>query len=144
MLHSSAVLFDAVKYAGVAYLLWMAWQVLQERGALRIEADSTPRSSLRVFRDGIALNLLNPKLSMFFAAFLPQFIEPHSPDALHLMLLMSVAFMVLTFIVFATYGAFAAALRDKVLASSSVMAWMRRSFAAAFAVLAARLAVTDR
>ncbi len=74
LLHASALLYDTVKYAGVAYLLWMAWQTLQRRARCG-DAAASPRSTARVMVDGIALNLLNPKLSIFFVAFLPQFTD---------------------------------------------------------------------
>ncbi|MCZ8182958.1 MAG: LysE family translocator [Beijerinckiaceae bacterium] len=144
LLHASALLFDLVKYAGVAYLLWMAWQTLKERGAMRVDADSTPRSTLRVLVDGIALNLLNPKLSIFFVAFLPQFMDRNAASPMMEMLLLSGVFMAMTFVVFAFYGLFAAAMRDHVVSRPSVMAWLRRSFAAAFVLLGARLAVQER
>ena len=144
LLHASALLFDLVKYAGVAYLLWMAWQTLKERGAMRVEADATPRSTLRVLVDGIALNLLNPKLSIFFVAFLPQFMDRNAASPMVEMLLLSGVFMAMTFVVFAIYGLFAAAMRDHVISRPAVMAWLRRSFAAAFVLLGARLAVQER
>lgn len=144
LLHASALLFDLVKYAGVAYLLWMAWQILREKGAMRISGEDTERSARRVIIDGIALNLLNPKLSIFFVAFLPQFM---SKDAMHPileMLALSGVFMGMTFVIFALYGLFAAAMRDHVITRPAVMAWMRRGFAAAFVALGARLAMQDR
>lgn len=144
LLHASALLFDLVKYAGVAYLLWMAWQILREKGAMRISGEDTERSARRVIIDGIALNLLNPKLSIFFVAFLPQFM---SKDAMHPileMLALSGVFMGMTFVIFALYGLFAAAMRDHVITRPAVMAWMRRGFAAAFVALGARLAVQER
>lgn len=144
LLHASALLFDLVKYAGVAYLLWMAWQTLQEKGAMRVDADATPRSTLRVLVDGIALNLLNPKLSIFFVAFLPQFMDRNAASPMLEMLLLSGIFMAMTFVVFALYGLFAAAMRDHVISRPAVMAWLRRSFAAAFVLLGARLAVQER
>ncbi len=144
VLHTSALLFDAITYAGVAYLLWMAWQVLREKGAMKISADSTPRSARRVVIDGIALNLLNPKLSIFFVAFLPQFTDKAAANPMIEMLALSAAFMGVTFVVFALYGLFAAAMRDHVVSRPTVMAWMRRSFAAAFGALAARLALMER
>lgn len=144
LLHTSALLFDLVKYAGVAYLLWMAWQTLQQQGAMRMDADATPRSSWRVIADGIALNLLNPKLSIFFVAFLPQFMDKTAASPLVEMLLLSGVFMGMTFVIFALYGLFAAAMRDHVISRPAVMAWLRRSFAAAFGALAARLAFTER
>jgi threonine/homoserine/homoserine lactone efflux protein len=144
LLHASALLYDAVKYAGVAYLLWMAWQTLRQKGAMRLDGDATPRSTVRIMADGIALNLLNPKLSIFFVAFLPQFTDPTATNPLPEMLALSAVFMAMTFVVFALYGLFAAAMRDHVISRPTVMAWIRRSFAMAFVALGARLAVTER
>jgi threonine/homoserine/homoserine lactone efflux protein len=144
LLHTSALLYDTVKYAGVAYLLWMTWQTLQEKGAMRIDGDASPRTVARVMVDGIALNLLNPKLSIFFVAFLPQFTDKAAASPLLEMLALSAVFMAMTFVVFAIYGLFAAAMRDHVVGRPKVMLWLRRSFAAAFGALAVRLAFTDR
>lgn len=144
LLHTSALLYDAVKYAGVAYLLYMAWQTLKEDGALRVEADATPRSSAKVLVDGVLLNILNPKLSIFFVAFLPQFTTRDAASPMAEMLGLSGVFMGLTFVVFALYGLFAAAMRDHVVTRPSVMTWLRRSFAAAFVALGAKLAVSER
>jgi threonine/homoserine/homoserine lactone efflux protein len=144
LLHTSALLYDTVKYAGVAYLLWMAWQTLQEKGAMRIDGDASPRTVARVMVDGIALNLLNPKLSIFFVAFLPQFADKAAASPLLEMLALSGVFMAMTFVVFAIYGLFAAAMRDHVVGRPKVMSWLRRTFAAAFGALAVRLAFTDR
>jgi threonine/homoserine/homoserine lactone efflux protein len=144
LLHASALLFDLVKYAGVAYLLWMAWQTLHEKGAMRISGDDTARSARRVLLDGIALNLLNPKLSIFFVAFLPQFMTKDAAHPLAEMLALSAIFMVMTFVIFALYGLFAAKMRDHVLSRPTVLAWLRRGFAAAFVVLGARLAAQER
>lgn len=144
LLHASALLYDAVKYAGVAYLLWMAWQTLQQKGAMRLDGEASPRSTMQIMVDGIALNLLNPKLSIFFVAFLPQFTDKTSATPILDMLGLSAVFMAMTFVVFALYGQFAAAMRDHVVTRPGVMDWMRRSFAAAFVLLGARLAVTER
>jgi threonine/homoserine/homoserine lactone efflux protein len=144
LLHTSALLYDTVKYAGVAYLLWMAWQTFQEKGAMRIDGDASPRTVMRVMVDGIALNLLNPKLSIFFVAFLPQFTDKAAASPLLEMLALSAVFMAMTFVVFAIYGLFAAAMRDHVVGRPKVMLWLRRLFAAAFGALAIRLAFTDR
>jgi threonine/homoserine/homoserine lactone efflux protein len=144
LLHTSALLFDIVKYAGVAYLLYMAWATLKERGAMKIDASAEARSAGQIIVDGILLNLLNPKLSIFFVAFLPQFISPSEPQALLRMLELSGVFMAATFIIFALYGLFAASMRDRVLGSKTAMAWMRRTFAAAFVALGARLALQEK
>jgi threonine/homoserine/homoserine lactone efflux protein len=144
LLHASALAFEIVKYAGVAYLLWMAWQTLREQGALKVETKPDPRSGLRVLTDGIAINVLNPKLSIFFVAFLPQFIAADEAAPIARMLELSGVFMAMTFVVFALYGLFAAAMRDKVVSHPAVMTWLRRSFAAAFVALGAKLALTER
>lgn len=144
LLHASAVAYEIVKYAGVAYLLWMAWQTLKEQGALKVETKADPRSFWRVMVDGIAINVLNPKLSIFFVAFLPQFIAADEASPLARMLELSGVFMAMTFVVFALYGLFAAAMRDHVVTRPVVMAWLRRSFAAAFVALGAKLALTER
>jgi threonine/homoserine/homoserine lactone efflux protein len=144
LLHASALAYDLVRYAGVAYLLYMAWQSLRERGALRIGARTDARGAARVVVDGILINILNPKLSIFFVAFLPQFVAAGETRPLARMLELSLVFMALTFIVFAIYGLFAAAMRDYVVTRPSVMAWMRRTFAAAFVALGAKLAFAER
>ena len=144
LLHASALAFEIVKYAGVAYLLYMAWQSLRANGALKVEAGADQRSALKIVVDGVLVNILNPKLSIFFVAFLPQFISPGDPAPLLAMLELSGVFMAATFVIFAIYGVFAAAMRDRVVGSPSVMAWMRRTFAAAFVMLGARLALTER
>ncbi|BAM89790.1 putative RhtB family transporter, amino acid efflux [Bradyrhizobium oligotrophicum S58] len=148
VLHTSALAFAALKYCGVAYLLYMAWQTLGERGALSVEAkDDTKqdaRSAWRVVLTGFLINILNPKLSIFFLAFLPQFIAADAAHPLALMLELSAAFMAMTFVVFVLYGLFAAAVRDRVVSRPRVMTWLRRAFAGGFALLGARLALSER
>jgi len=144
VLHTSAVAYGLLKYAGVAYLLYMAWQTLREHGALKVETRPDARSGQRVVVDGILINILNPKLSIFFVAFLPQFIPVDATRPLLRMVELSGVFMAVTFIVFAIYGLFAAAMRDQVIGRPVVMKWMRRTFAGAFAALGAKLAFSDR
>ncbi len=144
LLHASAVAFQLFKYAGVAYLLYMAWHALREHGALKVETQVSARSALQVTVTAILINILNPKLSIFFLAFLPQFLNGHEAHPLWHMAGLSLVFMVLTFIVFVGYGLFAAAVRKHIISRPRVMAWMRRSFAAAFVALGARLAFTTR
>ncbi len=144
LLHTSALAFQTLKYLGVAYLLYMAWSTLQERGALRLETEVDSRSDLRMTATAILINILNPKLSIFFLAFLPQFVSADEPDPLTRMLALSAVFMLMTFAVFVAYGLFAASVRDHVISRPRVLAWMRRTFAGAFAALGARLAFVDR
>ena len=148
VLHTSALAFAVLKYCGVAYLLYMAWQALREQGALAVDAGGDARldgrSGRRVIVTGILINILNPKLSIFFLAFLPQFIAADEGHPLARMLELSMAFMAMTFAVFVLYGLFAASVRDRVVSRPRVMAWLRRSFAAGFAALGARLALAER
>lgn len=144
LLHASATAFQVLKFAGVAYLLYMAWSTIRDKGALTVDADSAPRSAWRVIGAGILVNILNPKLTIFFFAFLPQFVPAGEPDALPHMLGLSAVFMFATLTVFALYGVFAAAVRRHVISRERVMAWLRRTFAASFVALAGRLALTDR
>ena len=141
LLHASAVLFQAVKWAGVLYLFWMAWGALRGGGAVDVEGRREAVPAWRIVRDGIALNVLNPKLSVFFLAFLPQFIAPGDPRPTLTLAALALIFMAMTFAVFVLYGALASAARAHVLGRPAVMAWMRRSFAAAFAALGLRLAL---
>ncbi len=144
LLHTSALAFEVIKYLGVAYLLYMAWATLREKGALSVDTDKAPQSARKVLVEGILINILNPKLSLFFFAFLPQFVPASEPNALPLMLQMSAVFMLATFVIFAIYGVFAAAVRNHIITRPKVLTWMRRSFAAAFVGLGVKLALTDR
>ena len=143
LLHASALAFEAIRTAGVAYLLYMAWMTLRESGPLRVEADGAPRTDREAILSAILVNLLNPKLSIFFFAFLPQFVGP-GENALPRMVELSLVFMAMTFGVFALYGAFAASVRDRIISRPGVLAWMRRTFAAAFVALGAKLALAER
>jgi threonine/homoserine/homoserine lactone efflux protein len=144
VLHTSALAFAVLKWCGVLYLLYMAWQALRETGALAIKAEPSRKSDRRVIVTAVLINILNPKLSIFFYAFLPQFIAVDEPHPIARLLELSGAFMLMTFVVFAIYGLFAAAVRDRVISRPKVLAWLRRSFAAGFAALGARLALSER
>jgi threonine/homoserine/homoserine lactone efflux protein len=144
LLYTSALAFETLKYLGVAYLLYMAFRTLRDQGALHVKAEGKTRSSRQVIIEAIVINLLNPKLSIFFFAFLPQFVRADDPDRLARMLELSLVFMALTFVVFVGYGLFAAAVRSHVIARPRVLTWMRRVFAGAFVALGARLALAER
>jgi threonine/homoserine/homoserine lactone efflux protein len=144
LLHASALAFHTLKYLGVAYLLYMAWSAWRERGALSVEGQTVARSDMQITVTGILINILNPKLSIFFLAFLPQFVRADEAHPLSLMLLLSAVFMLMTFVVFVGYGLFAASIRTHVISRPRIMTWMRRTFAAAFVALGAKLAVAER
>jgi threonine/homoserine/homoserine lactone efflux protein len=144
VLHTSALAFAALKWLGVIYLLVMAWQALRERGALKVDARVDARSAAKVVVTGILINILNPKLSIFFLAFLPQFMTLDESRPVARMLELSVAFMAMTFAVFVVYGLFAASVRDRIVTRPKVMTWLRRAFAGGFAALGLRLALAER
>jgi threonine/homoserine/homoserine lactone efflux protein len=144
LMHTSALAFQTFKWLGVAYLLYMAWSALQQHGALRVEPDIGTRSALKVTVEAVLINILNPKLSIFFFAFLPQFVAADDPHPLSHMTWLSAVFMALTFVVFVGYGLFAAAIREHVISRPRVLTWMRRTFAAAFVALGAKLALAER
>jgi threonine/homoserine/homoserine lactone efflux protein len=144
VLQASAVAFQTLKYLGVGYLLYLAWATIRESGSLAVDRQTPALRLWEVIRSAILVNILNPKLSLFFFAFLPQFISPHDPQPIATMTGLSTVFMLMTFTVFLAYGLLAARARDQILSRPKVMAWMRRSFAAVFVGLAAKLAVADR
>ncbi|SMC84434.1 LysE family translocator [Lentzea albidocapillata] len=137
LLHASALAFEIVKYLGVAYLVYLAWSTLRDRSELVVDTAVAPASARKVVVSAVLINLLNPKLTIFFVAFLPQFATGFGQ-----MVTLSAVFMALTFVVFAVYGVFAASMRDRVLARPRVMVWLRRFFAASFAALGVKLALT--
>ncbi|MEV5515288.1 LysE family translocator [Streptomyces flaveolus] len=141
LLHTSVVVYEVVKYLGVGYLLYMAWATLRDKETLSVEGEAAPRPATRVIVSGVLINLLNPKLTLFFVAFLPQFVPADESGSLGAMLRLSAVFLALTFVVFAAYGMCAAAVRHRVLARPRVVTGIRRGFAACFVGLGAWLAV---
>lgn len=141
ILHTSASLFNIVKFAGLAYLIYLAWGSLRQGSALAISSETKAEAGWRIARRGALINILNPKLSIFFLALLPPFLSGAAATAPVEMALLGLVFMVMTFVVFVLYGTFAAAARQRILGSETVMQWLSRSFAAIFAALAGRLAL---
>ncbi|MGX5718648.1 LysE family translocator [Shinella zoogloeoides] len=145
LLHASALAFEVLRTIGVAYLLFIAWSLLKDSNALDLGPEQAPaEKAMRIVRKGIFTNIFNPKLSLFFLAFLPQFVPANAPDATAQMLVLGGVFMALTFLVFAIYAGLAASLRQQVLSRPRIMVWMQRSFAAALGVMGLRLALADR
>ena len=144
LLNTSAEAFQVLKYLGVAYLVYMAWATFRDEGALVIDDRAAPRSALRVVMSGILINILNPKLTIFFFAFLPQFVHTNEPDGLLRMVELSGVFMLVTFVVFVMYGVTAAALRTHLVSRPRVLTWLRRGFGASYLALSARLPLTER
>jgi threonine/homoserine/homoserine lactone efflux protein len=144
VMHTSALAFQALKYAGVAYLFYIAFATWRDQSAFAIVATPTTRSAMGLVTKAFLLNILNPKLTLFFLAFLPQFIQPGSTKPLLQLLTLSAMFMAMTFFVFVIYGCLAHAFRTAVIESPRVQSWLRRGFAATFASLGANLALSDK
>ncbi len=144
LLHSSSLLFQVIRWLGVIYLFYMAWKVLQQGGTMDVEAHEADEPLYRVAINAMLLNVLNPKLSLFFLAFLPQFVSPASPNITVSLLMLASVFMAMTFIVFVGYGALAALARDYVISRPAVLLWIRRSFAGTFGFLGLKLALSER
>lgn len=142
--HTSALAFQLVKYLGVAYLLYMAWSILRQGGTLDVEADRKRVSLFQTAFRGTLINVLNPKLSLFFLAFLPQFVETGSVGATAEMVVLAAIFMVLTLLVFLIYGTCATLARDYIITRPAIMKWVKRSFAGAFGFIGIRLALSER
>jgi threonine/homoserine/homoserine lactone efflux protein len=144
LFHTSALAFQMLKYLGVAYLLYMAWITVRDRDAVVVGQAAPSTTATRTIVNAVLVNILNPKLTIFFVAFLPQFVTAGEPTALLQMIWLSGVFMLVTFVVFAGYGIFAASVRHHITSRPAVLRWLRRAFAGSFVALAARLAVADR
>jgi len=144
VMHTSAVAFQALKFAGVAYLFYVAFATWRNRAAFSIEKGAAPSTGTGLIVKAFLINILNPKLTLFFLAFLPQFVEPSAASPIAQMVTLSGVFMAMTFAVFVVYGFVAHAFRKTVIDSPRVQSWLRRGFAAAFASLGANLAFSER
>ncbi|WLR92785.1 LysE family translocator [Shinella zoogloeoides] len=145
VLHASALAFEVLRYIGVTYLLFIAWSLVRDSSTLDLGPQQAPaEKAFRIVRKGILTNVFNPKLSLFFLAFLPQFIPAQASNATQQMLVLGGVFMLLTFLVFAVYAALAAGLRQQVLSRPKIMVWTQRGFAAALGLMGLRLALADR
>jgi len=144
IMHTSALAFQMLKYAGVAYLLYIAYSTWRDKSAFEVDSSAPKTSAVRLVTRAILLNVLNPKLTIFFLAFLPQFVEPNTASPLTQLLTLSGVFMAMTFIVFVVYGLLAHAFRSSVIESPRVQSWLRRGFAFAFAALGINLALSEK
>lgn len=141
ILHASALLFQIVKYAGVAYLIYLAIQTLRDRGPVRFEPTREKKTLLKTAWGGFVLNILNPKISIFFVAFLPQFMSGNPATSLAEILVLGGTFVGLTFVVFVIYGQLASVVRSRLLENRRAMNWFRRVTAFAFGAMGVKLAL---
>lgn len=144
VMHTSALAFQILKYAGVAYLFYIAFATWRDRSAFAIDGSPSANSAAGLVIKAFLLNILNPKLTIFFLAFLPQFVQSGTAEPLFQLLVLSTTFMAMTFIVFVVYGFLAHGFRKAVIESPHVQVWLRRGFAASFAGLGTNLALTEK
>lgn len=144
LLHTSALAFQVVKFIGVGYLLYLAWSMWRATGALQVTAQGGAQNLRQVAVRGFLINILNPKLTIFFLAFLPLFVSPTAASPLMQMGLLSAVFMAMTLVVFIGYGLSAHAVRNCFVRSPGLTSWLQRSFAVVFAALGAKLALTEQ
>ena len=144
LMHTSAVAFQILKWAGVVYLFYVAWGTWRDKSAFQLDDNPSRTHALGLIIKAILMNVLNPKLTIFFLAFLPQFIPANSTHVLAPMLLLSAIFMLMTLAVFVVYGLLAHTFRHYVVESARVQTFLRYGFTAAFIGLASKLALTDK
>lgn len=144
LMHTSALAFQVLKVAGVAYLLYVAWATWRDKSAFAVDETPSASTAAGLVVKAFLLNILNPKLTIFFLAFLPQFVRPDTGEPLLQLLALSAVFMAMTFVVFVAYGLLAHGFRHAVIESPRVQSWLRRGFAASFAGLGANLALTEK
>lgn len=144
LLRASGAAFEAVKLGGVIFLLYLAWRTWRDHSPLIVDQPQASKSAVNIITSAVLMNLLNPKLTLFFFAFLPQFVPARTPHPLLRMLTLSAVFMIMTLVVFACYGVFAAAVRRHLIDRSRIVRRIRQAFAVSFVALSAKLATTAR
>lgn len=144
ILHMSALTFQIIKYAGVVYLLYLAWQMWRETGSLTFDSANKNAALSHIVVRGFLINILNPKLSIFFLAFLPLFVSQEATSPTIQMAMLSFVFMLMTLVIFILYGIAAHAVRGSFAHSPKLMSWFQRAFAATFAAFGLKLALSEQ
>ena len=144
LMHTSAVAFQALRIAGALYLFYLAWRMWRENEALDFGKGLQARNLIGIARRGFLINILNPKLSLFFLAFLPSFIDPGTAHPTLEIALLSIVFMGMTLAIFLGYGFCAHQVRERFIRSESLSRWLQRSFSACLALLGLKLLTADR
>jgi threonine/homoserine/homoserine lactone efflux protein len=143
LMNMSAEVFSALKLAGAIYLLYLAWNMWRESGRLELNKKNGETSFKQIVIKAIAINLLNPKLTLFFFAFLPLFTSPNSASSTMELILLSAIFMSMTFIVFAAYGILASSVSSYLMHSVKAVKRLQRIFAIILAGFAVDLALSE-
>lgn len=142
--HTSAIAFQIVKYVGAAYLLYLAWKMWRASSPLSVNEEQSIKNYSGIILKGFLLNILNPKLSIFFLAFLPQFIATDTNNALTNMLVLGLVFMLMTFAVFVLYGLLSSVFSTMIIQSQRASVIIQKLFATSFASLGVKLAFSER
>ncbi|RXJ69337.1 lysine transporter LysE [Halarcobacter ebronensis] len=144
VIHSSALAFQVIKYIGVAYLLYLSWSMWKNSNGLALKKEKSDERLFSVMMKGFLINILNPKLTLFFLAFIPQFLSSNSSSYTSEMLVLGLIFMFMTLVVFILYGLLATSVREYLINSEKISRYVQRVFAGTFALLGLKLAFTDR
>jgi threonine/homoserine/homoserine lactone efflux protein len=144
ILHMSAQAFQVIKVAGALYLLYLAWSMWRDTGTLRFDQSEQKRGGFQIVVKGILIHILNPKLTLFFFAFLPLFVSAQAGSPTNQMVGLSAIFMGMTFVIFVLYGILASGISTYLMKSPKAIRRMQRTFALIFAVLAVKLALSER
>ncbi|MDC7219969.1 MAG: LysE family translocator [Spirochaetales bacterium] len=143
LLHTSARIFQIVKIIGVLYLVYLGVDLIRNRNLIQLDEEKGKGQALKIIGKGILLNLLNPKLTLFFLSFLPQFLTDSPLSYSVQMIGLSLIFMVMTLVVFILYGVLANSFKQFLLGSEKVMQRIQQSFGVILIGFAAKLAVSE-
>jgi threonine/homoserine/homoserine lactone efflux protein len=144
---ASAMLFNVVKWIGVGYLVWLGVQSLRSSGSLAAlnEAPASGRNATQRFRQGLLTNALNPKVMLFFLAFLPQFVDPrHGVAVIWQLGLMGLTFTLITALAYSGLAWGAGAVGARLTKQPRIALWLERATGIVFIAMAARLALAER
>ncbi len=143
LLHMSARIFSVLKFAGAAYLLYLSWKMWRDAGEGGLEGKDEEKGFFRIVGKAVVINLLNPKLTIFFFAFLPLFVPEGTVSPTREMVVLGLGFMAMTFAVFAVYGILAGLASAWLTGKRNALKWFRKTCAAMIAVFAVKLALTE-
>ncbi len=141
---TSALAFSLLKYIGAAYLLYLAWQAFRASSAGNTKTEFSSLSGARLYRRGIIMNITNPKVSIFFMAFLPQFADPASGSVTLQIMLLGLLFIAVTLVVFGGIALLAGVIGDKLQQHPRAEIILNRVAGTVFAALALKLATAER
>jgi len=144
ILHMSAMAFQVIKFIGVAYLLFLAWSMWRDNEELIFESNNKSRGFTKIATRGILINILNPKLTIFFLTFLPLFVSAGTVSPVLQLSILSGVFMFMTLAVFIIYGFLADNVRGYIITSPGLMKHIKRSFAVVIGFFGVKLALAER